>query len=162
RQLALPPGSSALRDRVGGDVSWLDPLLCPLAALAEQYGALALVSVLSGVMGGGLIGSTVLRFLMRRMRSGLASPAPAWVASTLIAIGVYLFALLVDPLLKETAERPPAIPEEAWERIGFFEHWLLGDWSWPLLPLSERPAAAIVLHLALWVALVTFIRGLLL
>ena len=30
-------------------MSWLDPLLCPLSALAEQYGGLAVVLVLTGV-----------------------------------------------------------------------------------------------------------------
>lgn len=141
-------------------MSWLDPLLCPLAALAEQYGGLALMAVLSGFMGGGLLGVTVLRFLMRRARTGIGSPAPPYVAAALIATGVYLIALLIDPLLAQTTRRPSIIPAEAWARIGFFEHWLLGDWSWPLLPLSDHPATGIVLHLALWIPLIVFLRAL--
>lgn len=143
-------------------MSWLDPMLCPLVALAEHYGPLALMSMLSGVMGGGLLGSIVLRFLMRRSKTEVISPAPPWVAAILIALGLHLVALLVDPLLKQTTDKPSFVPDEAWAKIGFFEHWLLGDWSWPLLPLSERPAAAITLHLVLWTTLVTFIRALLL
>ncbi len=138
-------------------MSWLDPLLCPLAALAERYGAIALMVVLSGVVGGGLLGSTVLRFLMRRIRTGAGSPAPIWVAAIGIAVVVYLAALAVDPLLHAALDPPPGLSPEAWARIGFFEHVLLGDWSAPLLPLTEHPAAGIALHLALWCAVVMLV-----
>jgi hypothetical protein len=143
-------------------VEWLDGLLCPLAAVAEHYGALALVSVLSGMMGGGILGSGVLRLLARLVRVGAGSFAPGWVASVLIAVVCYVVGIAVDPLLKSTADRPRAIPAEAWERIGFFEWKILGDWSWPFLPLSEHPATGIVVHLALWIAMVLLVRAVLL
>jgi hypothetical protein len=142
-------------------VSWLDRLVCPPAALAEHYGPLAVMVLLSGVMAGGLLAMPVVRFLQRRLRTGAASMGPGWVASVLIALVVYGVALLVDPLLKSAIERPAGVPEEAWRDIGFFEIQLLGEWSWPILPLAHHPATGIVLHLALWCFVVLLVRGIL-
>lgn len=140
---------------------WLDGILCPLAALAEHYGPMAVMVVLSGVLGGGLLAMPVLRFVQRRLRTGAGSLAPPWVASVMIALGVYGVGLLVDPLLKAVVDPPAGVPPEAWARIGFFEHRLLGDWAWPLLPLAHHPATGIVAHLALWSFVVMLIRAIL-
>ena len=143
-------------------MQWLDRILCPLAAMAEQYGALALITILSGVVGGGLLGATVIRWLTRLMRTGTGSFGPGWLASAMLATIVYVVGVLVDPLLKSTLDRPSPIPAEAWERIGFFEIELLGEWSWPVLPLADHPAAGIAVHLAFWVFAIVLVRALLL
>lgn len=144
-------------------MGWLDRYLCPLAALAEQAGAVLVITVLLGMAGGGLLGTGVVRLLSRLVRAGHGSFAPGWLAATLIATVAYPIGVLVDPLLKSTVDPPPAaIPEEAWARIGFFEWKLLGDWSWPILPLTEHPAAGIVIHLAFWIVAIVLVRALLL
>jgi len=141
----------------------LDQYLCPLAALAEQAGAVLVVTVLLGMAAGGLVGTGVVRFLSRFVRAGHGSFGPGWVAAILVATIAYPIGVLVDPLLKSTVDPPPrAIPEEAWARIGFFEWKLLGDWSWPILPLSEHPAAGLVIHVAFWCLFVVLVRAALL
>ncbi len=140
-------------------MSWLDRLLCPLSALAEQYGGVAVILVLTGVAVGGVVGSGVVRWLSRVLRLGGGSLAIGWAGSSLLALAVYLVAILVDPLLKSTLERPASVSAPAWSRVGFFEYELLGDWAWPFLPLSEHPATGIVLHLAAWLPIIALIRA---
>ncbi|MGE0789516.1 MAG: DEAD/DEAH box helicase [Sandaracinaceae bacterium] len=140
---------------------WLEPLLCPLAALAERYGALAEIAVLIGVAAGGVIGSSVVRWLSRILKMGGGTLSSGWVASALIATFVYVACLAADPLLKAALDPPHDISPAAWGRVGFFEIELLGDWAWPFLPLSEHPAAGIAIHLALWIAVIALVRALL-
>lgn len=143
-------------------MSWLDRLLCPLSAIAEQYGGVAVILVLTGVAVGGVLGSGVARWLSRVLKLGGGSLATGWFASTLLATITYLALFLVDPLLKSTLERPGDVSQAAWSRVGFFEYELLGDWAWPFLPLSEHPATGIVAHLLTWLAVIALVRLLLL
>lgn len=143
-------------------MGWFDGILCPLAALAEHYGAVLLIAVIAGVAFGGIVGSSVIRWLSRLMKIGSASIAIGWVAATLIAVLVYIVAVLVDPLLQSTVDPPSSLSAADWERIGFFEWKLLGEWAWPVLPLSEHPAAGIAVHLVMWVTIITLVRLLLL
>lgn len=139
-------------------MAWLDPFLCPLAAIAERYGAMAVIAVLTGVALGGIAGSRVLRWLSRFFKTGGGSLASSWLAAALVSVGLYLVALLVDPLLMSTVDMPGNIDADDWERVGFFEWKLLGEWAWPVLPLSEHPAAGIVVHLALWAVVLLLVR----
>lgn len=142
-------------------MGWLDRYLCPLAQTAETFGATAVILVCIGLFGGGLIGGTILRFLKRRFAHGSGTLMPFWVASVFFALATYLVAMAIDPLLKAFLDKPPNVPPEFWDRIGFFEYKLLGEWAWPILPLDHHPGVGIAVHLATWFALVLFIQGLL-
>jgi hypothetical protein len=142
-------------------MGWLDRYLCPLAQTAETFGASAVILVCTGLFAGGLLGGTVLRFLKRRFAHGSGTMMPFWVASVFFACGIYLVAMAIDPLLKAFLDRPATIPPEFWDRIGFFEYKLLGQWAWPILPLSHHPGVGIAVHLATWIALVFLIQGVL-
>ncbi|MCB9593020.1 MAG: hypothetical protein H6719_09835 [Sandaracinaceae bacterium] len=143
-------------------MGWLDAILCPLAAAAEHYGATLMIAVISGVAFGGVLGSSVVRWLSRLAKIDAGSLATGWVAATLIGVLVYASALLVDPLLMATVDRPASITAEDWDRLSFFEHELLGDWAWPVLPLGEHPAAGLAVHLLAWGLVVILVRAVLL
>lgn len=140
---------------------WLDALLCPLAAVAEYYGATVMIAVITGIAFGGVLGSSVVRWLSRRLSVNIGSLATGWVASAQIAVIVYVVALLVDPLLFATVDPPSDLSAEDWDRIGFFEYELLGDWAWPVLPLDEHPAAGLAVHLLAWAAVIVMVRAIL-
>lgn len=143
-------------------MGWLDAILCPLAAAAEHYGATLMIAVISGIAFGGVLGSGVVRWLSKLMKVDAGSLATGWLAAALLAIGVYAAALLVDPLLMATVDRPARVAAADWDRLGFFEWKLLGAWAWPVLPLAEHPAAGLAVHLALWAGIVILARAILL
>ena len=143
-------------------MSWLDQLLCPMAQAGQLAGASLVVMIAAGVFGGVLAATAIVsRFQFWRVK-GSGTAMPGWVAAFQIATAIYLLALILDPLIKAVVDRPPAIPADAWERIGFFEHKILGgEWSWPILPLADHPAAALVVHLFGWAFVAVTIRALL-
>ena len=143
-------------------MGWFDAILCPLAMLAERYGATMLIGVISGIAAGGVLGSSVVRWLGKFAKIGTGSLATGWVAAALISLGVYLFARLVDPLLMSTVDAPNTLSPDDWDRLGFFEWKLLGDWAWPILPLSEHPPAGLALHFVVWGAMIVLVRAVLL
>jgi len=137
---------------------WLDAILCPLAAAAEHYGATLMIAVIAGISVGGVVGSGIVRWLSRLARFGTGSIATGWVAATMIGMLIYAVALMVDPLLMSTVDAPPDVSASDWDRLGFFEWKLLGDWAWPILPLTEHPAAGLAIHLLTWVAVISVVR----
>lgn len=140
----------------------LDRYLCPLAALAEQLGPLALVAILSGIAGGGLFGVSLVRLLRRWVWKGGGGLGAGWLAAVLIAMALYVLGLVLDPLLMATIDRPAGVGAEAWARVGFFEWKLLGPWGAPILPLSAHPATGIAVHCVFWPAIIALIRAILL
>ncbi|MCA9609511.1 MAG: hypothetical protein KC619_28125 [Myxococcales bacterium] len=143
-------------------MAWLDAILCPLAAAAEHYGATVMIAVIAGIAFGGVLGSGVVRWLSKLAKIDSGSMATGWVAAALIGVLVYVGALLVDPLLMATVDRPSSVGAEDWDRLGFFEWKILGDWAWPVLPLAEHPAAGLAVHLVAWAAVTVLVRGVLL
>ena len=143
-------------------MSWLDQLLCPMAQAGQLAGASLVVMIVGGVFAGVLTATAIVsRFQFWRAK-GSAAAMPGWVAAFQIAAAGYLAALVIDPLIKAVIDRPPSIPADAWERIGFFEYEILGgEWSWPILPLADHPAAALVVHLFGWAFAAVAIRALL-
>lgn len=143
-------------------MSWLDQILCPVAQLSDLIGASTIVAIWAGVFAGGLLASTVFRVFRKLLAPGSTSIVPRWLAAVLIALAVYTVALIVDPLLKAVLTRPAGVPAEVWSRIGFFEWKLMGgEWSWPILPLSDHPGPGIVVHVVAWLAVVSVVWALL-
>ncbi len=140
-----------------------EQLLCELAGLGLHAGGLGVFVGMIAVAVALLV-VAFLRRLMSRVPAGegTASPGPAWAFSGLTAVGLYLLARLIDPLLFGSLVRPSSFPAADWRRSSFFEWRLLGQtWARPLHPLVDHPAAALVLHAALWTAVVLLVRALL-
>ncbi|MEM9193166.1 MAG: DEAD/DEAH box helicase, partial [Myxococcota bacterium] len=140
-------------------MGWLDRLICPLIQLAEYIGATWIVTIWLGFFGAALLWATVLRFFRRLTPPGSGTIAAGWVGCVGIALLIYLLGIAVDPLLQTLLEQPAAIGDEKWNRIGFFEWKVLGgEWSWPVLPLTDFPQVGIVVHTVLWVGFILLIR----
>ncbi len=128
-----------------------DALICQLADFANRWGTMFVTLVIFGVGVALSLAMSIARFAMKRFEPNTKAPGPPWMASALIALIVYVFARLLDPLLKSRLTRPSEFPEDVWTQVGYFEWKLLGDrWAWPLLPLDARPALALMLHAVVW------------
>ena len=137
-----------------------EQLVCALAQLAAELGTSGLV----GLIGAVGAASTLLAAIGRRIAAlrpkGSAAPGPPWLMATLIAIGIYALARLVDPLLAhDLGPAPLGVGAERWATVGYFESVLLGSsWAGPLLPLADHPAIAVMIHAALWPLMVLLIH----
>jgi hypothetical protein len=135
-------------------------LLCELAGIGLRSGGLGVYAGMIGIAIVLLILAFVRRLLSRvPVGEGAASPGPAWAFSGLVAVGLYLLARLVDPLLFGSLVRPADFDADDFRRTSFFEWRLLGQsWARPLHPLVDHPAVALVLHAVLWTTVVVLIR----
>lgn len=140
-----------------------DALLCLLAQLASQLGTGGVMLVL--VVIGALTSLTVAlaRFLTKRLAPGSQTPGTAWLTAGLLAIGLYVFERLIDPLLRSRADMPAGFDPAAWERVTWME-WKLfkSPWAHPLLPLADHPALALLLHAVFWALMIVLLRWVLL
>ncbi|MBO6940908.1 MAG: hypothetical protein JJ863_38390 [Deltaproteobacteria bacterium] len=137
-----------------------EQLVCGLAQMASELGATGLVGLIAAVGALGTILATIGRRIAALRPKGSPAPGPPWLMATLIAIGIYALARLVDPLLShDLGPAPLGVQADAWSRVGYFESVLLGrSWAAPLLPLEDHPTLAVMIHAALWPLLVVLIR----
>ena len=137
-----------------------ETLVCALAQLAAELGTTGLVGLLATVGAASTVLAAIGRRIARLRPKGSPAPGPPWLMATLIAIGLYLLARLVDPLLAhDLGPAPLGVADGAWARVGYFESLLLGrSWAAPLLPLADHPTLAVMIHAALWPTLVVAIR----
>ena len=137
-----------------------ETLVCALVSLAAELGTSGVVGLMVSVGALSALVATLGARVQRLRSPGSPAPGPAWLMSVWIAIGLYVAARLIDPLLAHDLGPPPlGVTPSAWERVGYFESVLLGrGWAAPLLPLADHPAVAVTLHAALWPSLIAAIR----
>ncbi len=138
----------------------IESVVCMLAQLGIELRSM-------GVMVAAVVATVVFFIFLlvrrmvgtRRMKEDAPLGTAPWVYAGGLAIAVYTFARVIDPLLASRLARPSDIPVERFERISWFEWQLLGDsFARALLPLADQLAVAILVHLVLWSLTIAFLR----